>query len=114
MRFIDRLEELRKEKNISRKQLLEYCGLGKNQITYWEQKNIVPNLSTLTILSNYFGVTVDYLTGESDQRTVPTEELEGIDFALSGEIREMSENEKQDLLDYIRFKKSQREKRYDS
>lgn len=114
MSFIDRLEELRKEKNVSRKQLLEDCGLGKNQITYWEQKHIVPNLSTLTVLSNYFGVTVDYLTGDSDEKTAPAEELEGIDFALSGEIREMSENEKQDLLDYIRFKKSQREKRNDS
>ena len=114
MCFIDRLEELRKEKNISRKQLLEDCGLGKNQITYWEQKNIIPNLSTLTILSNYFGVTVDYLLGESDQKTVPMKELEGVDFALSGEIREISENEKQDLLDYIRFKKSQRGKRHDT
>lgn len=114
MRFIERLEELRKEKNISRKQLLKDCNLGKNSITYWEQKNILPNQSTLVVLSNYFDVTLEYLIGESDQRTAVSEELEGIDFALSGEIRDMSENEKQDLLDYIRFKKNQREKRNDS
>ena len=35
-------------------------------------------------------------------------QLSGIDFALSGEIHDLTDNEKQDILDYIRFKKSQR------
>ena len=36
------------------------------------------------------------------------QQLSGIDFALSGEIHDLTDNEKQDILDYIRFKKSQR------
>ncbi len=36
------------------------------------------------------------------------QQLSGIDFALSGEIHGLTDNEKQDILDYIRFKKSQR------
>ena len=65
----------------------------------------------LNTLASYFGVTSDYLLGVTDQRTAPAEELEGIDFALSGEIKDLTENEKQDLLDYIRFKKKQKEGR---
>ena len=111
MNFIDRLEELRNEKGITRKQLLKDCKLGKNQYTYWEKKNTVPTPSVLTTLATYFGVTSDYLIGITEERTVPNEKLQGIDFALSGEIRDLTENEKQDLLDYIRFKKKQREGR---
>ena len=111
MSFIDILEELRNEKGVTRKQLLKDCKLGKNQYTYWEKKNTVPTPSVLTTLAAYFGVTSDYLIGITDKRTVPNEALEGIDFALSGEIKSLSENEKQDLLDYIRFKKQQKEGR---
>jgi len=111
MEFIDRLEELRTEKGITRKQLLEDCSLGKNQYTYWEKKHTIPTPSVLNALATYFGVTSDYLLGTSDERTVPDEKLEGLDFALSGEIKTLTENEKLDLLDYIRFKKQQKEGR---
>ncbi len=33
------------------------------------------------------------------------DQLEGVDFALWGEVKEMTDAEKQDILDYIRFKK---------
>ena len=65
MTFIERLEELRKEKGITRKKLLEDCQLGKNQIKYWETKGIIPTPSVLVVLSNYFGVSPEYLLGES-------------------------------------------------
>lgn len=88
-------------------------GISSATLTKWS-KNTMPRADSLNRVASYFGVTSDYLLGKTDERTAPAEELEGIDFALSGEIREMSENEKQDLLDYIRFKKSQKEKRHDS
>ena len=37
MTFIERLEQLRQEKGITRKKLLEDCKLGKNQFTYWRK-----------------------------------------------------------------------------
>lgn len=42
MTFIERLEQLRQEKGITRKKLLEDCKLGKNQFTYWEKNNAIP------------------------------------------------------------------------
>lgn len=109
--LVERLRLLMEERNIKTDKTLVEAGIiSKNSIRNWE-RGTRPQSATVLALANYFGVTVDYLTGKSDQRVAPTEELEGVDFALSGEIREMSENEKQDLLDYIRFKKSQKEKR---
>ena len=42
------------------------------------------------------------------QKKTLDQQLSGIDFALSGEIHDLTDAEKQDILDYIRFKKSQR------
>ncbi len=35
-------------------------------------------------------------------------QLQGIDFALWGEVKELSDAQKQDILDYIKFKKQQK------
>ena len=66
--FIERLELLRKERNITRKQMLEDCGLGKNQIAYWIRKKVIPGNSTIITLALYFGVRPDYLKGKTDIR----------------------------------------------
>ena len=110
MSFVDRVGELLKERGVSKKQMLIDCGMGKNSFVTWKN-GVIPNTSTLTVLANYFGVTSDYLIGKTDERTIPDEKLEGIDFALSGEIKTLTDNEKLDLLDYIRFKKHQKEVR---
>ena len=49
MTFIERLEQLRQEKGITRKKLLEDCKLGKNQFTYWEKNNAIPTPSVLFV-----------------------------------------------------------------
>lgn len=66
MSFIDRLNALLKNEGLSRTKFLETLQINKNAITYWEKNNTVPNLSTLTAIANYFGVSVDYLKGTED------------------------------------------------
>lgn len=85
-------------------------GVSSATITKWSQ-GVIPRGENLNKVASYFGVTSDYLLGNTDERTVKNEKLEGLDFALSGEIKDLTENEKQDLLDYIKFKKKQREGR---
>lgn len=41
------------------------------------------------------------------------EQLEGIEFALWGEIKELDDDAKQDILDFVRFKKEQKNKKAD-
>ena len=43
--------------------------------------------------------------GNTDNPQPIDEQLSGVDFALYGEVKEMTEEEKQDVLDYIRYKK---------
>ncbi len=69
MKFVERLDYLLKERNITRAQFLREAQLGKNQITYWEKNDTIPNPTTLKVISAYFGCTVEYLLGKSDDRT---------------------------------------------
>ena len=108
-RFVTECERIGKKPNSIREEL----SVSSSTLTKWKN-GVMPTSRSLNKVASYFGVTSDYLLGKTDQRTVPDQQLEGINFALSGEIRDMSENEKQDLLDYIRFKKSQRGKRNDA
>ena len=64
--FIDRLNSLLEERKLTRSKFLSDLKMGKNQFTYWEKNKAIPNNATLSAIANYFGVSVDYLTGNDD------------------------------------------------
>lgn len=66
--FIVRLLELISEKGISRKQFNDDVQINKNQLKRWETAGTLPNRTTLTVIAQYFGVSVEYLLGETDER----------------------------------------------
>lgn len=74
MNFIERATELRKEKGISEKQVLSDCGLGKNSFVNWK-KGVIPVASTQQVLAKYFGVSVEYLMGKTDNPIPDTEQI---------------------------------------
>ena len=67
MTFVNRLDSLLKSNNLTRKDFLTALKFGKNQITYWEKNNTLPNASTLSAIAGFFGVSVEYLTGVEDE-----------------------------------------------
>lgn len=76
--FIERLTLLSKEKGTTRKELCKYLGIGINQIKRWEDSGAVPNPCILAAIAEYFGVSVDYLLGKSEQKEKPSEEGENV------------------------------------
>ena len=64
--FNNRLKELRANKNLSQEQLAKKAGLTKTSINHWENGTCLPNANAIIALARYFGVTTDYLLGESD------------------------------------------------
>lgn len=67
MTFIERVTALTEEKGIKEKQVLADCGLNKNQFGLWRQGR-TPNAASQKVLADYFGVSVPYLMGETDER----------------------------------------------
>ena len=66
--FIQRLLNLINEKGISRKKFSSDVQINKNQLKRWEDLGTIPNRTTLTVIAQYFNVSVEYLLGETDER----------------------------------------------
>lgn len=76
MTFYERLTELRKEKGLTQKQIVDELDLGKNSFGDWK-RGIIPVRSTQQLLAKYFGVSVDYLMGKTNN-PIPNTEKVGI------------------------------------
>lgn len=66
--FTERLKSLRNEKNVTQKTLADYCGIDQTTYAPYETGGNVPPVDRIKMLAEYFGVTVDYLMGKSDDR----------------------------------------------
>ena len=67
MQFMERVDELTKEKGLTGKQVMEQCGISKNSFVNWRNGRM-PTKTTKKTLADFFGVSVEYLMGESDDR----------------------------------------------
>ncbi len=64
--FAERLKNLRKEKGLSQAELAKALNLTQRKISYLETGQFEPDLTILWEISNYFGVSCDYLIGKSE------------------------------------------------
>lgn len=67
-KFVERLKSLRKEKGITQKQLAANLGISLPAVINYENAQRSPSSAVLTLLSRFFNVSKEYLTGESDER----------------------------------------------
>ena len=122
MTFPERLKKLRKEKNIYQLELANFIGVSRPTITQYESGDRRPDHDTLKNIANYFNVSVDYLLGNTDERSpadkiiqkdkeknVEVKELlDRFNVQLEGE--ELTEQDKEAVIDVLRMLK----KRHDN
>ena len=67
-KFAERLKELRLEAGFTQEQLSKAVNgqVTASAIGLWELNKRVPNIESAMILAEYFGVSLDYLTGLED------------------------------------------------
>ena len=75
--FAERLKQLRKQKGVSQETLGKELIVSKAAISYYEKGERAPDIDTLNIIANYFGVSADYLLGRTDEKTANTD-LQGV------------------------------------
>jgi len=104
-----RLRECREKANLSQKYVALTLGVAAPSVANWERGKTNPAHENIVRLADLYGVSVDYLLGRTNEHHGLGEyTIDDIDFALSGEIRDLTEDEKQDVLDYVRFKRAQK------
>ncbi|WP_368490226.1 helix-turn-helix domain-containing protein [Clostridium sp. BJN0013] len=67
--FGARLKLLRKEKGLTQKELAQKLNMQNTAISKYELNQRKPDTETLLEIANFFNVSVDYLLGNSDDRT---------------------------------------------
>lgn len=105
----ERLKELRKTKGVPQHEIAAALGISRSTYTKYETGEIGVTTEMLQGIADYYGVSTDYLLERTDVLSPNSEDvLTKTEFALNGEIRELTEIEKQDVLAYIRFRKAQK------
>lgn len=61
MNIAGRIQSLRKNKGISQEELADKVGVSRQAVSKWESEQSVPDLERVIIMSEYFGVTTDYI-----------------------------------------------------
>ena len=61
MNIADRIQILRKRRGISQEELADKIGVSRQAVSKWESEQSSPDIEKILLLSEYFGVTTDYL-----------------------------------------------------
>jgi len=118
--FKDRLKELRYKKELSQRELASILNLSPSTIAMYETGQREPDAETLSKIADFFGVTIDYLLGRTDN---PNPEDSTIDDEIMAIMRDlgpditlqfydlkgMSDEEKENLKIFLQGLKARRE-----
>lgn len=66
-------EQLLKEHNVTAYRVAKETGITTATLTSWKQGKYTPKQEKLQKIADYFGVTIDYLLGVSQEKTNSTE-----------------------------------------
>ncbi len=70
--LITNIKSICKTQNIPLSEMLEKCNLSKGFIYDVEKRNRTPSIDKIMAIAEYFGVSVDYLLGRTDNPKVQT------------------------------------------
>lgn len=120
------VRELAEIRDISQKELRYALGVSQSTLSDWMNQKKDPKNENLKKVADYFGVNPMVIKGlapipsdyaaknwdyEELVETPPIREqkqLSAVRFALMGEVEDLTDDEVNDVLEFARFKKSQR------
>ncbi|BDR73684.1 hypothetical protein K144316041_23920 [Clostridium tetani] len=70
--------KLRKDNDLTLEELSEKTGISKNMLWHLEKGNRTGTLETLQKLSNFYGVSIDYITNNAERSALLDEFIKGL------------------------------------
>ncbi len=67
--FSENLKKFRKERNLTQESLADFLGVTFQAISKWERGEGYPDITTLPVISTFFGITLDELLGVNRAET---------------------------------------------
>lgn len=74
MEFNQKLQELRKQKNLTQEELAEQLFVSRTAVSKWESGRGYPNIESLKNIANFFDITIDDLLSGEELLTVSEED----------------------------------------
>ena len=74
MEFNEKLQELRKHKELTQEELAEVLFVSRTAISKWESGRGYPNIDSLKAIAKFFGVTIDELLSGDELLTIAEED----------------------------------------
>ncbi len=74
MEFNEKLQELRKQKNLTQEELAEALYVSRTAISKWESGRGYPNIDSLKAISKFFSVSLDELLSGDELLTIAEED----------------------------------------
>ncbi len=68
--FLNRYRQLKAEKNLTDYAVAQKLHISTSYTTNWKNKNYIPSIVNLIVLSEIFDVSIDYLIGRTDERKI--------------------------------------------
>lgn len=100
--ILNNIDKLCKSKNITVAEMLRECGLNKSTVNSMKNGSL-PTTDKLMAISNYFGVSLDYLLGNNPPKAEPiAPDVE----AMLAAFGSLSEENKKKVLEYAELIKN--------
>lgn len=107
----ERIKELRKSKKMSQSELGKFIGVSQTTVTAWENGRAEPSSSYVAKLATFFNVSTDYLLGRNPKENDLKTADKNVRLIAAHIDDGTTPEEMNDILTYIDFIKSKREKK---
>lgn len=101
MTFGQKLKTLREEKGMLQSELAKLLNLAPSSISMYEKDERDPDTDTLKRIAEIFNVSTDYLLGLNESETLNQPIEIAANMGDKADLSEMSEKDKQFILDMI-------------
>lgn len=87
--MVKNLKKLRMEQGVSQQQLADFIGVSQQSVNKYENHNVEPDIETLSLIAEFFNVSIDYLVGHDENR-----EADGDTLSLLRIFKQMTPKQK--------------------
>ena len=117
MSFAQNLKYIKEKENLPNYRLANLFGCSQSSLINWLDNGVVPHPKTRQKIADHFGITLAELDGdelpilpEKGAKKAPDPKIEGVDDKIVQFIRSASAEELTEILRYIDFLESKRQK----
>lgn len=107
MKFSERLADLMAENGLNKLSFAKKIGVSDRVVGSWVKEENAPKLESAIVVAEYFGVSLDYLSGRSDVREIGTKKDPALEISENGSemlelYEQLPERKQLEMIGYIR------------